>query len=536
MDPAGRVTTRRYVLMNAVIITSVTIFALDILHFRPRPLTVQDKAVGILLVLMGVYTQTELRGWYRYYSKNAQNGCAPMPVYPNDMFGIRYFLEAVRQVRANALLESRQQRMKSLGHTFVHKLFPEPGLCVDTDDPEIVKTILATNFEDWIIPEIRVRGMLPVLGYHSIFTTNGPEWQHARAMLRPAFVRDQISDIQCFDRHVSKLIDRIPKDGSPFDLQALFAMLTIDTISDFMFGQSTDIMGTASPEALEFGACFDRSVFKIACRVRLGWLSQLLPDRELDADVAYMRKYVAQYVQNVKGQTEKDLENGARKYVFLHELIKTGEPDEVVRDQSLSIFLAGRDTTTSVLTYLFFELSRNPGIVAKIQGEIQGLGEHDPSWEQLRGMKYLNWAIKEALRLNPPVATNAREAVRDTILPTGGGLDGKSPTFVPKGTTVRYLPWSMQRREDIYGSDASEFRPERWEDLKVTVQYLPFNAGPRICIGQQFALTQMALITFRLLQAFNTIERKDERPPVRKLGVNTSMLYGCWVSMHRGPE
>ncbi|RYP72760.1 hypothetical protein DL769_004376 [Monosporascus sp. CRB-8-3] len=111
-------------------------------------------------------------------------------------------------------------------------------------------------------------------------------------------------------------------------------------------------------------------------------------------------------------------------------------------------------------------------------------------------MKYLNWAIKEALRLNPPVATNAREAVRGTILPTGGGLDGKSSTFVPKGTTIRYQP----------------------------------NSGPRICIGQQFALMQMALITFRLLQASKTIERKDEQPPVRKLGVNTSVLYGSWFS------
>lgn len=62
-------------------------------------------------------------------------------------------------------------------------------------------------------------------------------------------------------------------------------------------------------------------------------------------------------------------------------------------------------------------------------------------------------------------------------------------------------------------------------------EYIPFNAGPRICIGQQFALTQIAFVTFRLLQAFKKIERKDDRPPIQKFGVNTSMLYGCWVSM-----
>ncbi|KAJ2991147.1 hypothetical protein NUW58_g2627 [Xylaria curta] len=131
---------------------------------------------------------------------------------------------------------------------------------------------------------------------------------------------------------------------------------------------------------------------------------------------------------------------------------------------------------------------------------------------------------------NPPVASNQREAVRDTVLPRGGGVDGKSPIFVVKGMSVRYIPWIMHRRTDLFGKDANEFRPERWEDLRVTHEYLPFNAGPRICIGQQFALTQMALITFRLLQAFKTIERRDERPPIQKLGINLSMLYGCQVS------
>ena len=87
-------------------------------------------------------------------------------------------------------------------------------------------------------------------------------------------------------------------------------------------------------------------------------------------------------------------------------------------------------------------------------------------------MKYLNWTLKEALRLNPPVATNQREAVRDTVLPLGGGADGKAPVFVKKGTQLRYIPWVMHRRKDLFGEDAEEFRPERWEDLRVTYAFL----------------------------------------------------------------
>ena len=80
--------------------------------------------------------------------------------------------------------------------------------------------------------------------------------------------------------------------------------------------------------------------------------------------------------------------------------------------------------------------------------------------------------------------------------------------------------------------DPEEFRPERWRDLRrLTYEYLPFNAGPRICIGQQFALTQLAMVVFRLLQAFETIERRDDRPPTQRLGLNLSMVHGCWVRM-----
>ena len=96
----------------------------------------------------------------------------------------------------------------------------------------------------------------------------------------------------------------------------------------------------------------------------------------------------------------------------------------------------------------------------------------------------------------------------------------------------------MHRRTDLYGEDAEAFRPERWGEERLrkgggaaAFHYLPFNAGPRICIGQQFALTQLALVTFRLLQAFGDVRSADDRPVVTKLGVNTSMLHGCWVTM-----
>ena len=82
---------------------------------------------------------------------------------------------------------------------------------------------------------------------------------------------------------------------------------------------------------------------------------------------------------------------------------------------------------------------------------------------------------------------NSREAYVDTVLPLGGGPDGKSPIFMPKGGILAWHVYTMHRRKDIYGPDADEFKPERWEskDLRPNWGYLPFNGGPRVCLGRK---------------------------------------------------
>lgn len=108
--------------------------------------------------------------------------------------------------------------------------------------------------------------------------------------------------------------------------------------------------------------------------------------------------------------------------------------------------------------------------------------------------------------MHPSVPINARRAQRDTTLPTGGGPDGKSPVYVRAGQEVVYTVHAMHRRRDIWGPDADEFRPERFEGRKSGWEYLPFNGGPRICLGQQFALTEAGFVVVRLLQRFDGME------------------------------
>ena len=117
--------------------------------------------------------------------------------------------------------------------------------------------------------------------------------------------------------------------------------------------------------------------------------------------------------------------------------------------------------------------------------------------------------MNETLRLYPAVPLNMRLALEDTTLPHGGGPDGLSPVGILKDTPIGYSTFIMQRRADLYppGSKPLEFIPERWFEWQPKPwHYVPFNGGPRICIGQQFALTEMGYTIVRLLQVFERVE------------------------------
>ena len=131
--------------------------------------------------------------------------------------------------------------------------------------------------------------------------------------------------------------------------------------------------------------------------------------------------------------------------------------------------------------------------------------------------------MNEVLRLYPVVPFNVRLALKDTTLPHGGGADGNQPMAILKDNPVGYSTLVMQRRPDLYPPPSSsfppvdQFVPERWEHwIPKSWQYIPFNGGPRICIGQQFALTEMAYTIVKILQRYDRIEcRMNEHPGLK---------------------
>jgi cytochrome P450 len=127
---------------------------------------------------------------------------------------------------------------------------------------------------------------------------------------------------------------------------------------------------------------------------------------------------------------------------------------------------------------------------------------------------------------------NGRFALKDTVLPLGGGPDGRSPVFVAKDTIVAYNIYAMHRRPDFYGPDPDVYRPERWELLRPGWEYLPFNGGPRICLGQQYALSEAAYVTVRLLQEFERLESRDPEPWIESITLTLCSKNGTKVGLY----
>ncbi|KAF4301334.1 Cytochrome P450 [Botryosphaeria dothidea] len=464
-------------------------------------------------------------------------GCKPAPNFNRgDRFGIynvRMLLKADKEKR---LPDYSQERVADLSQsegrlvtTMRNTIAGEESFF--TIEPKNIQAVLATQFKDFGFGPRRNGNFEPLLG-HGIFASDGKQWEHSRALLRPQFAREQISDLKLEEEHVQNMLKAIPLNADGwtdiFDIQTLFFRLTIDSATEFLFGESVDSQlnalpnyssgrGEVPPERDErlFAYAFDKSQWYLARASRFGSKYWLAHTPDFKKQCREVHAFIDHFVQLALTKEKKELERtagGKEKYVFLNALAAQTRDPIQLRDQLLNILLAGRDTTASLLSWLFRLLAQHPDKLDKLRNAVlQEFGpyESDPSdisFARLKGCSYLQHTLSETLRLYPVVPMNGRRAEVDTTLPLGGGPDGRSPVFIRAGTEVGYSVHVMQRRTDIWGADAAEFRPERWEGKKVGWEYLPFNGGPRICIGQQFALTEASYVVVRLLQRFDSLE------------------------------
>lgn len=180
------------------------------------------------------------------------------------------------------------------------------------------------------------------------------------------------------------------------------------------------------------------------------------------------------------------------RFFLLDELAKSSQDPLELRNETLQILNAGRDTTGALLGWVFYFLARDERVFTKLRAAV--LADFGPGrtgeigFHALKSCQYLHHCLQEVLRVASVVPVNERVCIRDTTLPRGAGPGGEQPVFLPKGRRVLIATHAMQHRADVWGADVGAFVPERWETWKVGFEFVPFGAGPRKCIGRMFFL------------------------------------------------
>lgn len=135
------------------------------------------------------------------------------------------------------------------------------------------------------------------------------------------------------------------------------------------------------------------------------------------------------------------------------------------------------------------------------------------------------------LQIETPFFAGTRICLESTTLPLGGGSDGKSPLYIPKGQVIAFDIRALHRDKKSWGADAHEFKPERWAKVRPGWEYIPFNGGPRVCLAQQLVLVEAGYVITRLLREFKGIESRDELPWKEELKLSVRNRWGVKVAL-----
>ena len=247
----------------------------------------------------------------------------------------------------------------------------------------------------------------------------------------------------------------------------------------------------------------------------------------------HVRRALEETASNSTQSSPIDPRSNKRGYILLNEMAKEIRDPIELRYQILNVFLPARDTTSIAVGNALFHLARNPSIWTDLRNTALALGSQPLTFELLKSLVNFKYVVFETIRLQGPAGRVFRTAIRDTILPVGGGTDGRSPLFVEQGVVVALNKWALHHDRDIWGDDADEFKPQRWDDKRPTTwEFVPFWCGPRICPAQQQALTQIVYLLVRLVKAFSGIENRDpSRDYVELTKMTTESRNGVKIAL-----
>ncbi|KAL5539957.1 hypothetical protein UlMin_043880 [Ulmus minor] len=395
---------------------------------------------------------------------------------------------------------------------------------VYTTDTRNIEHVLKTKFDKYSKGENNKDFMSDLFG-EGIFVVDGEKWRQQRKLASLEFSRRVLRDYSSsvFRRNAAKLVRTIfgfAMADQFFDMQNLLMRCTLDSIFEVGFGVELNCFdGSSTEEAIAFMKAFDASNASVSWRFvdpfwKLKRFLNIGSEASFKKQVKVIDDFVHKTIRKKRELLESRRDCNDKEDIlsrFLSESEKDAEKmnDQYLRDIILNFMIAGKDTSAGTLSWFFYMLCKNPLIQEKVEQEVRdivgknGADIHDftanISESNLEQMHYLHAALSETLRLYPAVPVDGRCANTEDTLPDGFRIKRNDEVF--------YMTYAMGRMPYIWGEDAEDFRPERW--LKNGIfqpespfKFAAFHAGPRICLGKDFAYRQMKIFSIALLHFF----------------------------------
>ncbi|KAG6720257.1 hypothetical protein I3842_03G050200 [Carya illinoinensis] len=412
---------------------------------------------------------------------------------------------------------------ESATNTIVVHRFGAPRTIV-TANPENVEYMLKTNFNNFPKGKPFTEILGDFLGC-GIFNVDGELWHSQRKLASHEFSAKSLREFvmnaleEELEHQLLPLLESLACANEVVDLQELLRRLAFNIVCKISLGIDRFCLDPSlpiPPLARAFDMASEVCARRGAAPLFIIWkIKRWLgvgSERRLKDAVREVHAYVTVIIQNRK----KKINQGEVRSEddLLSRFISAGYEDEVIRDMVISFIMAGRDTTSAAMTWLFWLLSCHPDTEQELLKEIEYVWEDVLGFESLKELVLLKACLCESMRLYPPVAWDSKHAIVNDLLPDG--------TPINAGDRLTYFPYGMGRMEALWGKDQFEFKPDRWfiepdkerGALKKVCPYkFPiFQAGPRVCLGKEMAFIQMKYVVASILRRFEIRPVSSDRP------------------------
>ena len=397
------------------------------------------------------------------------------------------------------------------------------------NEPGAIRYVLLDNAANYIKSEVGRRLLEPGLG-RGLLTSEGETWRRHRRIMAPSFDPRSVTGYAPIMTEVTQGLlekwDALP-DGSELDAAAAMMHLTLHIISKAMFSSDSDEI----VDAVEGGVNQYQTLVRPSLLDLLHlpqWFARLLSPLPTDGLFdEFDRKVDLLLTERGRAPDAEPKDLLARLVAARDAETGGGMTAKEVRDQVVTIFMAGHETTSLALSWTWYLLSQHPAVEEKLHRELADvLGGRTPRNEDIANLRYTRMVIEESMRLYPPAHTTGRQPIKpDEIL----------GHRIPAGAEVLIMPWLIHRKPQLW-EDPERFDPERFAPERAAERprfaYIPFGAGPRICIGAAFAMTEAILILATIAQRYRL--RLKPGHPIEPQGLITLRpRYGMQMFLER---